>query len=152
MSCPTWNPASKISGDEAARFTSLSFIGPTPEEIILTAIKKQSEASDKYSELGIKIYELSQKGLEVYEKKKLPLEKRRLFNLAFDKLSLEGDRLILNYSKAFEVLFDAVSATNSSKVPNLAKLPTNIFELRDSKHKTTKNRAFDPAFDAMLRW
>lgn len=121
------------------------------KETILTAIKKQSEASDKYSELGIKIYELSQKGLEIYEKKKLPLEKRRLFNLAFDKLSLEGDRLILDYSKAFEVLFDAVSATNSSKVPNLAKLPTNIFELRDLSTKTSKNRAFNPAFDGLLR-
>ena len=121
------------------------------KETILTGVKKQSEASDKYAELGIKIYELSQKGLEIYEKRKLPLEKRRLFNLAFDKLSLEGERLIPTHSKAFEVLFDAVSATNSSKVPNLAKLPTNIFELVNLSTKEPFLGGSNVNYDTVLR-
>ena len=121
------------------------------KETVLSAIKKHSEASDKYSELGIKIYELSQKGLEIYKNKKLPEEKRVLINLAFDNLTLDGGKMVMKPSKAFEALFGAVNMTNSSKVANPAKLPTNIFELPDLSSKTTKNGAFDPVFTAWLR-
>ena len=121
------------------------------KESIINSIKKHSNASDKYSDLGVKIYELSQKNLEVYKNKKLPTEKRALFNLAFDSLLLDGDKLVFNYSKAFEVLFNAVSMTNCSKELNISKLPLNIFEPSDLRIKTNKNRAFDPEIASMLR-
>ena len=74
-----------------------------------------------------------------------------MFNLAFDSLLLDGDKLVFNYSKAFEVLFNAVSMTNSSKELNISKLPLNIFEPSDLRIKTNKNRAFDPEIASMLR-
>lgn len=112
------------------------------KESIAQAIEKHSQASTKYFELGINVYELSQKAKEIYLKASQE-EKRQLINLVFDKLSLNEGKLSFNYSKPFEILSEAVEITNSSKVLNLAKSPAKIFEPTEklvNKRKTVSSR------------
>ncbi len=120
------------------------------KEDILESIKRHSEANDKYFDLGMNIYELSQKTNIIYQKAKQE-EKRQLISLIFDNLQLNKGKLSFNYTKAFEILSMAVKTTNSSKVTNLSKLPAKIFELEDLRVKSTKNRAFNPVFVTELR-
>ncbi|MGB9726699.1 MAG: recombinase family protein [Minisyncoccia bacterium] len=120
------------------------------KEAILGAIQKHSQASNKYFELGINIYELSQKAKEIYQKATQE-EKRQLMSLVFNNLLLNEGKLSFSYTKPFEILSEAIKITNSSKVLNLAKSPAKIFEPANLRTKSRKNRAFDPVFDTLLR-
>lgn len=97
------------------------------KENITQAIQKHSRVSNQYFELGINIYELSQKAKEIYLKAGKE-EKRQLINLVFNKLLLKDCKISLAYSKPFEILSEAVKLTNGSKVLNLANSPSKIFE------------------------
>jgi hypothetical protein len=120
------------------------------KELVLETIKKYSNASDKYLELGINFYELSQKASELYRQANIE-EKRELFNIVFDSLLLDNGRLIIEYSKPFKLLSEAINASNSSKTINLAETQPEIFELANLRTKSTKNRAFDPALTPELQ-
>jgi DNA invertase Pin-like site-specific DNA recombinase len=119
------------------------------KEIVLQGIQKHSQASDKYFELGINIYELSQQAKEIYQKA-IQEEKRQLISLVFNNLLLNKGELSFSYTKPFEILSDAVKVTNGSKVLNLVKSPAKIFEPTNLRTKSVKNRAFDPAFAPLL--
>jgi len=116
------------------------------KESVLEAIKKHSQSNSKYFELGMNIYELSQKAPEIYQKATTE-EKRQLLGLVFDTLSLREEKLSFVYSKPFEILAEAVKETNSSKVLDLAKSQPEIFE----QPFLTQKQAFSPAFDTLLR-
>ncbi len=121
------------------------------KETVLSSIKKHSESSDKYHEIGLNIYELSQKAPELYQRASIE-EKQQLMRLVFENLSLMGEKINYSYAKPFDLLVEAVKATNSSKVLNSKELPANIFEPSDFRIKTNKNRAFDPEIASLLRW
>ncbi len=120
------------------------------KEAILQSMQKHSHASNKYFELGALIYELSQRAREIYEKA-TPEEKRQLLNFVFSSLRVNRGDLIAEYSEPFIPLSEAIQFTNSSKVLNLAKSHSEIFEPSKTLENTSKNRALYPAFDAMLR-
>ncbi len=118
-------------------------------ETILGSIQKHSQASSKYFELGITIYELSQRAREIYLSSTLE-EKRQLINLVFENLFLNEGRLTFSYSESFKTLSEAIEITNSSKVLDLAKSSDKIFEPASFRKSKTKSRAIDPTFAQML--
>lgn len=142
----------KVDGKITKDFYERKFKKYTEEkETILTSIKKHSDASNKYFELGVNIYDLSQQAPELYKKADLE-EKQQLMRLVFEGLYLKGEKINYSYAKPFDMLAEAVKATNSSKVLNSAKNPDKIFELPNLRLKTNKNRAFDPEIASLLRW
>ena len=115
------------------------------KERITEAIRKHSQASSKYFELGMSIYELSQRAKEVYQELNLE-RKRRLIGLVFDNLFLDEGKLSFTYTKPFETLARAVKATNGPKVLNLAKSSPKTFEPAKNLVNTSKNGVLHPEF------
>ena len=100
-------------------------------------IKRHSTASTGYLNLGINLYELSQRAKEIYltaKKKDMLDEQRALIRLVFKKLILDEGKLSWEYSRAFKILSEAVSQTNCSKVENLEGLEKETFEHREKSH------------------
>jgi len=91
------------------------------EENINDSIKKQSHASTKFFELGVNIFELSQKAKDIFSSCKNPEKKRTLLSLIFENMTLNEGNLATQYTPAFETLSKAINATNGSKVALKAK-------------------------------
>jgi hypothetical protein len=113
------------------------------EEEIASAIQRHSNANIKYYELGINLYELSQRSKEIYLKASKE-ERRQLLNIVLDKLQLNNGKLNYTFSKPFELLSEAIKETNSSKEGNSIDSPAKIFELQKIKSNDVKNRDFLP--------
>lgn len=119
------------------------------KETIVQAIQKYSQASNKYFELGVNIYELSQKAKKLYLKATLE-EKRRLISLVFSKIKLDEGNLTYQYSELFAELSKAILATNSSKEPLADKSPSKIFEPRKFGYNHTQFASSDSELCALL--
>jgi hypothetical protein len=107
-------------------------------------IKRHSSASTGYLNLGINIYELSQRAKEIYltaKKKDMLDEQRALIRLVFKRLILDEGKLSWEYSRAFKILSEAVSQTNCSKVENLEDFEKGTFEHAELPDKSTKKDA-----------
>jgi hypothetical protein len=89
----------------------------------------------KYYELGLNLYELSQRAKEIYLKAKLE-EKRQLIKLVFKELFLNGNNLIFAYTKPFELLSKAISETNGSNIEIPCQISTEKFEPLKMNSKT----------------
>lgn len=109
----------------------------TEKERLVAAIEKHSQASNKYFQEGINIYDLSQKVSQIYLNAQKE-EKRRLIKLVFSTLTQNDGKLGYSYTKAFEILSGAVKTTNSSKIEELPKITSNIFEPLKKNADTTK--------------
>ena len=120
------------------------------KEAITESIEKHSRASDKYCQLGLSIYDLSQRARGIYREASLE-EKRRLIRLVFDDLFLDEGKLSFTYSKPFKMVHQAVEFTNSSKVKNLAKSYSRNFEPVKKPVNVSKNGASDPEIAQLLR-
>ncbi len=121
------------------------------KENIIQSIQNHSRASINYFELGMNIYELSQRAREIYSTTKDNERKRQLINLVFDNLNLNEGKLSFVYSKPFEVIARAIGITNSSKVLNLTHMSIKNFELSNLALKNTKFGAKCPELNPMLR-
>ncbi|HLC94412.1 MAG TPA: hypothetical protein VJH96_02495, partial [Patescibacteria group bacterium] len=98
---------------------------------VTESIKRHSQASTGYINLGINIYELSQRAKEIYLKAKakdMLDEQRSLIRLVFADLKLNEGKLSYTYSKTFKVLSEAVSATNGSNVDKFKGFENEKFE------------------------
>ena len=71
---------------------------------ILEAISKHTKANIDYFKLGINLFELSQRGSELYESKTLPEEKKELLNFVFLNFKLNGGKLNPTAHNGFEVI------------------------------------------------
>lgn len=71
---------------------------------VLNAIEKHAQANINYQKLGINIFELSQKGRELYEKKALVEEKRELLQFVFLNLTLKDGKVNYTAHNGFEVV------------------------------------------------
>jgi len=110
-------------------------------------IKRHSTASTGYLNLGINLYELSQRTKEIYltaNKKEMLDEQRAIIRLVFTKLTLNEGELSWEYSKAFRILSEAVDQTNCSKVENLDDFEKGTFEHAELPNKSTKKDALLP--------
>ncbi len=120
------------------------------KEDITESMEKHSQASDKYCELSLSIYELSQRTRGIYGEASLE-EKRRLIRLVFNDLFLDEGKLSFAYSKPFQMVHQAVEFTNSSKVKNMARSCSRNFEPVKKPVTTSKNGASDPEIAQLLR-
>ena len=97
-------------------------------EKVTEMVKKHNNASNKFRQLGVNIYELSQRAKQIYLKAKKEEDKRSLINLIFTNLTINEGKLRIEYTKTFRLLAEAVKLTNSSKMPENETLEKDIFE------------------------
>lgn len=91
------------------------------------AVEKHANASLKYIELGVSLFELSQKAEEIYYKADVD-QRRLLLRMVFSDLTLNEGVLSFSFTKPFQILHDAVLATNSSKLMKTEEKLVTIFE------------------------
>ncbi|KKT45300.1 MAG: Recombinase, partial [candidate division WWE3 bacterium GW2011_GWA2_44_16] len=117
-------------------------------------IKRHSTASTGYLNLGINLYELSQRARDIYltaKSKDMLDEQRALIRLVFAKLTLNEGKLSWEYSKAFRILSEAVDQTNCSKVENLEDFEKGTFEHAELPDVSTQKDALLPLRPIWLR-
>jgi len=125
----------KLDGKITPEFYEQKFQQYTQEkETIVNSIEKHSNAQTKYFELGVSIFDLSQKAKELYKKASVEA-KRTLLSLVFSNLKLNEGKLSINYTLPFEILANSVKATNK------------IFE----PHFSIQKGAFQPPPKLLLR-
>ena len=71
---------------------------------IVEAKQKHCKANIDYMRLGINIFELAQRGREIYEKKLLMEEKKELLNFVFLNLKIRDKKVIPSFKNGFEVV------------------------------------------------
>lgn len=121
---------------------------------IVVAIEKHTKAKNNHFDLGINLYELSQRAREIYLRAKechLLEEQRRLISLVFTSMTLDKGILAYEYSNAFKLIHNAVVETNGSKVANLAKNGARIFEPNELPDKSTQKGSLRPSRPTWLR-
>jgi len=105
---------------------------------IIQSIQKHSDANTKYFELGINIYNLSQRAKEIFSMGNVE-QKRQLLGLIFAQVELNAETLNYTYTKPFEILSGAINTTNNcSKEVKTITLPIKNFELSDFPLKNAK--------------
>jgi site-specific DNA recombinase len=129
-------------------FYSRKFKQYSEEKDELTeTIKRHSTASTGYLNLGINLYELSQRAREIYLKAKakdMLDEQKNLIRLVFAKLILDEGKLSWEYSKAFKILSEAVDETNCSKVQKIDGFENKTFEHGKKPSNSIKKDALLP--------
>lgn len=98
-------------------------------------VNRHNNASLKYFELGINIFELSQRAAEIFQKATID-QKRMLIRLVFEKLTLDKGILSHQYTQPFEILYSAVKQTNCPKLPKNSPKEDAILE-PDQKEDTS---------------
>ncbi len=111
-------------------------------------IKGHSSASTGYLNLGINLYELSQRAREIYLKAKakdMLKEQKNLMRLVFAKITLDEGRLNWEYAKAFKILSQAVEETNCSKVDKIDDFEKETFEHQEKNDVTGQKGTLSPS-------
>lgn len=101
-----------------------------------------------YINLGVNIYELSQRAKELYLKagaKGMIDEQRALIRFIFATLTVDEGKLSYTYSKTFKILSEAVEATNGSKVDKIDDLENGKFELNKKSDVTEQKGTLLPS-------
>ena len=122
---------------------------------VLKALSKHANADTEYYELTSNVYELSQRAKEIYMRAKEKNDKRQLIKLIFANLTVNGGKISYTYTRAFQLLSDAVKCTNSSKVIKEDKIEEKIFEpsyiadtTLQSEHLYAQRPAWLPRLDS----
>ena len=119
----------KIDGKIAEEFYQKKLKQYSQEkDQVQQALGKHSNANAKYYELATNIYDLSQKAKEIYLKAKDKENKRQLFKLIFATLTVDAGTLSYTFTKAFQLLSEAVAITNGSNVDKTLPITARIFE------------------------
>lgn len=71
---------------------------------LMGAKQKHMKANINYMKLGINIFELAQKGREIYEKLLTYDEKRELLNFVFSNLKLKDEKVVPIFHNGFQVV------------------------------------------------
>ena len=117
---------------------------------ILDSIKGHSEAQTAYFELGVNVLEISKKAKEIYLKASVE-DKRMLLSFVFSNIWLDEEKLLITYTKPFEILSQAVLQLKGSKVPETLLTPYETLEPSKIGINKAKNRVITPAFAELLR-
>lgn len=114
---------------------------------VTESIKKHSNASTGFLNLGVSIYELSQRAKEIYlaaKAKDMVDEQRALIRFVFGSLTVDEGKLSYTYSKTFKILSEAVAETNGPKVEKIDDLEIQKFELTKKPYSSTQKDALLP--------
>lgn len=118
----------KLDGKIAPEFYERKFKQYTQEkENALDALNKLGQARTKYYEAGYSIHELAYKAKDIYlSPKATPERKRLLLSYVFAGSVLDDDKILPNYSLAFEFLAKWMPKINKNFEPeqNTAKVLT----------------------------
>ncbi|MFA5360127.1 MAG: recombinase family protein [Patescibacteria group bacterium] len=134
----------KLDGKFSSDFCDKKFEQYKQEqEATIESLKKLSNETLRYYEVGFNIYDLSQNAQALYEQADVD-KKRRLIKLVFDELLLDESQVIHKYAKPFEILSKAVAKTNRSEMAKNEKIEFKISEHSDFRLDIKKNRALNP--------
>lgn len=116
----------------------------------LGEVKALTASADEYRELSISIFELSQKAgsLFLYASDE---DKRRLMNLAFEKINVKDGNLEVTFNQAFKVLYGLAEQVNSSKANKNSVGAEKTLEPVNNGSTKRKSRQFVPARSIGLR-
>lgn len=81
-------------------------------ESVVDAIAKHTRANIDYQKLGVNIFELSQKGREIYENRLLMEEKKEVLNFIFLNLKLKDEKIIPSFKNGFQVVAERAKDGN----------------------------------------
>lgn len=73
-------------------------------ESLINTIENHTKANIDYKKLGINIFELSQKGKEIYKNKAFANEKKELLNFIFLNFKLKDKKVYPSFKNGFEVI------------------------------------------------
>ena len=103
----------KLDGKITGEFYDRKFQQYTrDQESILDATERHRRANISYFELGLNIFELSQKAKVIYENKAILEEKRSLLNFVFSNIFLRDGKLDFEYKNAFQLLAERSKTGN----------------------------------------
>jgi len=119
------------------------------KEEITQAIQKHSQSSTKYQELGVNLYEISQRAEELFNKAERD-DKRKLISLVFDSLTLDEGKLEYKLTAPFNLLSEVVNEVKSSKVKKQAVLTAKIFEPTKKLDYSTQSSFLYPELKTKL--
>jgi site-specific DNA recombinase len=140
----------KLDNKYSEDFISKKFAEYTKEkENILGEMKKYSQSSDKQRELGVNIYDLSQKASLLFSKAELE-EKRNLLHMVFENLKLSNGGLVYKYNRPYEILLKAIRATQGSKMMVSVFKKDENFELGLDGAMTMKKEVSDLVYPIWL--
>ena len=106
-------------------------------EAVIDAFEKHSKANVDYFKLGINLFELAQRGREIYENKLLDDEKRELLNFVFSNLKMRDGKLIPSFHNGFEVVASRAKDGNwlalvedfrTTNWPEIIKYPELVYQ------------------------
>jgi len=119
------------------------------KENLLDSIKRHNEAGNKYLELGLDIFRLSQNAKSIYSKGTNE-EKRRLLSIVFSNMSLDASKNVINtnYNIPFQLLSEKTKQLNSSKLQILSGINPKNFEPSNCRRKDLLNT---PENEVLLR-
>lgn len=115
-----------------------------------SSIAKHTNTSLRYYELGLNFFAISQRAVEIYNKA-FQEDRRALINLVFENLVLNQGELTFKLTRAFQILADAIKATNRSKVRAVAKFDGENFEPSEKTDITIKSQDFTTLRPNLLR-
>ncbi len=101
----------------------------------IVSIKKHSSASTGFLNLGVSIYDISQRVNEIYKTTKAKYmadEQRSVINLS-SRHTVDEGKLNYTYNKTFKNLSEEVAGTNYPNVEKIDDLEIGKFELKNSK-------------------
>lgn len=78
----------------------------------MEAKQKHMKANVNYLKLGINIFELAQKGREIYEKLLTLEEKRELLHFVFSNLKLKDEKIVPTFHNGFEIVAERAKSGN----------------------------------------
>jgi site-specific DNA recombinase len=87
---------------------------------ILRKIEQHQNANCSYLEEGVRLLELGQKSVKLYEKQEMK-EKRRILDFVFSNCLWKDGTLVPNYRKPFDILALTNSAYQKQKATSRAK-------------------------------
>jgi len=129
----------KLDGRIAKDFYERKFQQYTEEkDNVVESIKKHSLANNKYLELGMGIYDVSQKAHELYYEGSAE-RKRELINMVFENLTLIDGVIGYNHTEEFKVIAELAKQVNSSKIEIIAINPSENFEPAEIRCINEKN-------------
>lgn len=109
------------------------------------------ESTVKYFEISNNFYNISQHAGAIYKKAKTIENKRSLIKLIFRNLTLDEGSLNFEYTEEYQILYEAVKKTNSSKELKTVVKAIENFEPSKKADDTAFEEAFLQARPILLR-